>query len=266
MADSSACLPHTMLKVWGIINRHFESSLVSVGRSDVAVKAKSEIKSQVADLRDVVESCAKRLASIEDYIHELQNQGAQDSTDVPSRRTTSRVEALMGDWYFLHLTTGQVFGYLKMIPETVAATEAPDPVTSSRKSAEFTIPAEVLAETEAVELEPHADTAGERALLCPCCQVSFDITEFWKHAVWEIACKGNRIKAWQVIDRENKNRWIVDRSSGWRNPIYRPRDVRGMCEIGQSLGELNLPHFLSDREFSSELDGTFQYLAKELTS
>lgn len=84
--------------------------------------------------------------------------------------------------------------------------------------------------------------------------------------MWEIASKGNHVKAWHVVDRENRTRWIVDGSSGWRNPIYRPRDVRGMCEIGQSLTALNLPHFLSDREFSAELDGTFQYLARELTS
>lgn len=84
--------------------------------------------------------------------------------------------------------------------------------------------------------------------------------------MWEIASKGNHVKAWHVVDRENRTRWIVDGSSGWRNPIYRPRDVRGMCEIGQSLTALNLPHLLSDREFSAELDGTFQYLARELTS
>lgn len=266
MAVSTACLPDTIVKVWGIINRHFESTLVSVGRSDVASKAKIEIKSQVTELRDVVDNCAKRLASIEDYIRELQNQGARDVTDAPSTSTALRVEVLAGDWQFLHLSTGQVFGYLKAIPETVTVTEAPDPDTGSHKSSEFTIPAEVLAETEAVVVEPSAGTAGGHALLCPCCQVLFDGTEFWKHALWEIASKGNRVKAWQVVDRENRTRWIVDSSLGWRNPIYRPRDVRGMCEIGQSLAALNLSHFLTDREFSTDLDNTFQYLAKGLTS
>lgn len=183
MDVSSACLPDTILKVWGIINRHFESTLVSVGRSDVASKAKSEIKSQVADLREVVDNCAKRLASIEDYIRELQNQGDQDLTEHPSTSSALRVEALAGDWHFLHLSTGQVFGYLKVIPETVTATGTPDPVTGSHKSAEFTIPAEVLTETDAVDRDPSAYTVGERALSCPCCQVSFDVTEFWKRGV-----------------------------------------------------------------------------------
>lgn len=265
MAVSSALHHDTILKVWGIINRHFEQTLVSVGRSEVASKAKNEIKAQVVDLRAVVDNCAKRLASIEDYIRELQAQGAKESTDTASGAST--VEALAGDWHFLHLSTGQVFGYLKTIPETVTVTETPDPDTGSHKSAEFTIPAEVLAETEAVHLgEPHADNVGERSLLCPCCQVHFGVTEFWKHAVWEIASKGNRVKAWQMIDRENRTRWIVDSSSGWRNPIYRPRDIRGMCEIGQSFASLNLTHFLSDREFSAELDSTFQFLVRTLTS
>lgn len=264
MALNPALHRDTISKVWGIINRHFEHTLVSVGRSEVASKAKNEIKAQVADLRAVVDNCAKRLASIEDYIRELQAQGAKESTVTTSGEST--VEALAGDWHFLHLSTGQVFGYLKTIPETVTVIETPDPDTGSRKYAEFTIPAEVLIETEAGHLDDHyADNIGDRSVLCPCCQVHFGVAEFWKHAVWEIASKGNNVKAWQ-IDRENRTRWVVDISSGWRNPIYRPRDIRGMCEIGQSFASLNLTHFLSDQEFSAELDSTFQYLVRTLTS
>lgn len=249
-----------VLKVWGMINRHFEAALVSAGRSDAVTRAKTEIKSQVAELRDVVENCVKRLTAIEDYIHELQRQEGRDAQD--QLGSASRCDALTGDWHFLYLSTGNVFGYLKMIPESVTAHEAPDPDTGSRRAAAFTIPLDVLDEAGAVDEEPHAGCA----LLCPCCQVSFDITVFWKHALFEIASRGNSVTAWQVVDRDNKPRWVVDHASGWRDPIYRPRDARGMCEIGQSLGELNLPHFLSDEDFSSALDATFQYLVKELTS
>lgn len=70
-----------VLKVWGMINRHFESALVSAGRSDAVTRAKTEIKLQVADLRDVVENCVKRLNAIEDYIHELQRLEGRDAQD-----------------------------------------------------------------------------------------------------------------------------------------------------------------------------------------
>lgn len=256
--------PDVISRVWGIINRHFESTLVSAGKSEVVTKAKSDIKSQVSDLREVVDNCAKRLASIEDYIRELQNQGGRETASGGSSSSSSvRVEVLSGDWQFLYLSTGEVFGYMKAIPETVTAIEAPDPGTGSHKSAEFTIPAEVLPEIKAVEEDP---SLGGESLLCPCCQLHFDSAVYWKHAVLEIADKGNRVKAWQVVDHNNRPRWIVDRSSGWRNPIYRPREVRGMSAIEQSFESLNLPNFLSDRDFSAELDLTFQYLARELSS
>lgn len=264
MAVNTVCLPEAVLRVWGIINQHFEKTLVSVGRSDVASKARVEITAQVAELKDVVDKCARRLAYIEDYIRELESQGDGGATDSTCTLSAPRVEALAGDWHFLYLCTGQVFGYLKAIPETATATETPDPQTGSHRSSEFTIPAEVLAEVEAVGRE--SGVPGEDAAICPCCKVSFNGTEFWKHALWEIAAKGNRVKAWQVVHPENGTRWIVDTALGWRNPIYRPRDVRGMCEIGQSLEAVNLPHFLTDRDFSAELDNTFRYLAKGLTS
>lgn len=99
----------------------------------------------------------------------------------------------------------------------------------------------------AVDAEPHVRVGGGCALLCPCCQVSFDITVFWKHALFEIASRGNSVTPWQVVDRDNKPSWVVYHASGWRDPIYRPRDARGMCEIGQILGKLNLPHFIGSR-------------------
>ncbi|KAL3966240.1 hypothetical protein ACER0C_030700 [Sarotherodon galilaeus] len=137
-----------------MINRHFEAALVSAGRSDAVTRAKTEIKSQVAELRDVVENCVKRLTAIEDYIHELQRQEGRDAQD--QLGSGSRCDALTGDWHFLYLSTGNVFGYLKMIPESVTAHEAPDPDTGSRRAAAFTIPLDVLDEAGAVDEEPHA--------------------------------------------------------------------------------------------------------------
>ncbi|KAL3977621.1 chromosome alignment-maintaining phosphoprotein 1 [Sarotherodon galilaeus] len=147
-----------VLKVWGMINRHFEAALVSAGRSDAVTRAKTEIKSQVAELRDVVDNCVKRLTAIEDYIHELQRHEGRDAQDPLA--FASRCDALTGDWHFLYLSTGNVFGYMKMIPETVTSHEDPDPETGSRRAAAFTVPLDVLDEAGAVDGEPHVRADG----------------------------------------------------------------------------------------------------------
>lgn len=261
-STGSQCIDSdVVLKVWGVINGHFESALASAGRSDVVTRAKTEIKSQVAELRDVVNNCVKRLSAIEDYIRELQSGEGVGLEKVPPSPISTCTD-LTGDWHYLYLSTGCVFGYMKLIPETVTVTDSPDPITGARKRAEFTLPIGILREAEALIGGVRAGSYGTgHALLCPCCQVSFGVTEFWKHAVFEIASRGNVVPAWQVLDRYNRPKWVVDHASGWRDPIYRPRDSRGMREIGQSLSRLSLHHFLSDQDFSSALDIICDYFS-----
>ncbi|KAJ7984145.1 hypothetical protein DPEC_G00364290 [Dallia pectoralis] len=175
---------------------------------------------------------------------------------------------LAGEWHFLYKADTSVFGYMQLVPETVEVTscgrhgEGTNPV----KRAEFTLPSGVLSEADADDSDvgyTQLDGWCDRSL-CPCCQVSFKASEFWKHALFEISDRGNRVPAWQSLDRFEVPRWIVDESAGWSNPIYRPRALESTCEVGQGLAELNLKHFLSEAEFSQALDSTFAFLTLQL--
>lgn len=79
---------------------HFESALVSAGRLDAVTRAKTEIKSQVAEMRNVVDNCVKCLTVIEDYIHKLQRHEGHDAQDPLA--SASQCDALTGDWHFLY--------------------------------------------------------------------------------------------------------------------------------------------------------------------
>lgn len=249
-------------KVWGVVNRHFESLLTATDRIDTKHKAETNISYHVKELRELIAKCTSRLHAIEDYIGELEH---QNKTSAPSGRDSCLNVStdLTGDWYFLYLASGAVFGYMKIIPETISVTNT-DPTRGSipAKRAEFTIPMSVLNEIEDVDNVVRPD---QDHLSCPCCRLSFCAAEFWKHALFEIASRGNKVPAWQVLDRTERPVWIVDEKAGWSNPIYRPRDSCGLREIKQSLEDLNLKHFVSDQEFSRVLDITFDFIVKELS-
>lgn len=262
----SAASRASILRVWDIVNKHFESLLASSDRSATKTSAEINILSQVKELRDLMGSCSTRLKIIEAYISELHKQDTGDLTlNCPSRDTQS--SELTGEWHFLYKEENSVFGYMKLVPGTVLITSVNGngKESISVKRAEFTIPLGVLREANDVQEEDYTqlDRCCEY-VLCPCCQISFKASGFWKHALFEIAERGNRVPAWQSLDRSETPRWIVDESSGWSEPIYRPRGLESTCEMGQSLADLNLKHYLSDTDFSRALDRTFECLASQL--
>ncbi|KAJ7984138.1 hypothetical protein DPEC_G00364220 [Dallia pectoralis] len=203
----------SVLRVWDIVNTHFQSLLTTAERSDTKSRAESNIRTQVKELRDLMGACSRRLKTIEVYISELQKREAGASTDDCSTLHTPSSE-LAGEWHFLYKADTSVFGYMQLVPETVAVTscgrhgEGTNPV----KRAEFTLPSGVLSEADVDDSDvgyTQLDGWCDRSL-CPCCQVSFKASEFWKHALFEISDRGNRVPAWQSLDRFEVPRWIVD--------------------------------------------------------
>lgn len=261
----------SILKVWDIVNRHFESLLVTAARSATKSRAEIDIQSQTKELRDVMAVCSRRMQNVETYISELQKQETGANNNNKRESVHAPYSDLAGDWHFLYIDENAVFGYMKLVPETVSVVDCGGK-GSTVKRAEFTLPPGLLRDANEVSDEDVGGDDDEHLVtqlnrnyaLCPCCRISFKMSEYWKHALFEIAEKGNRVPAWQSLDLSNATRWIVEESTGWKDPIYRPRGLESTCEIGQSLAELNLKHFLSDYEFSSTLDRTFEFLAVNL--
>lgn len=250
-----------VVKVWGIVNRHFESLLMAADRTDTKRRAGTNISYNVKELRELIAKCTSRLNEIEDYIGELERQ-RKTSAPADNDSCLNVSAGMAGDWHFLHLSNGNVFGYMKIIPESISVTNSDTtPSSAAIKRADFTIPTEVLKEIEAVDDVVRGD---QEHLRCPCCQLSFCDAEFWKHALFEIASRGNKVPACQFLDRAERSIWFVDEKAGWSNPIYRPRDLCWLSEIKQSLEDLNLRHFISDQDFSRSLDITFDFVVKEL--
>lgn len=276
MSSDDSTSAARVLRVWGIVNRHFESLLAKAERSATVNRAEINIQAQVKELRDLTRACSRRLKGIEAYISELQKQEAvavNNNNNCSLQRTLLRSSQLAGEWHFLYKEDNSVFGYMRLVPETVSITGERRGGSPSVKRAEFTVPSTVLREAEKA-LDDADDAHHDSARLnrhshveyvpCPCCERSFKASEFWKHALLEIAERGNRVPAWQSLDRSETPRWIVEESSGWSTPIYRPRGLEITGEIGQCLAELNLKHFLSDHEFSRALDSSLEFLALQL--
>lgn len=260
-----------VLRVWDIVNRHFESLLAKAERSATKNRAEINIRSQVEELRDLTRACSTRLKTLEAYVLELQKQ--QETGAVNDTRTRIESSQLAGDWHFLYKEDNNVFGYMKLLPETVSITTEMGEGSPLVKRAQFTVPSVVLREAnKALDEDDQAYCYSAhpkcRALIkyvsCPCCKMSFKASEFWKHALLEIAERGNRVPARQSLDRSETPRWTVEESSGWSVPIYRPRGLEITGEIGQCLTELNLRHFLSEGDFSRALDSSFEFLTLQL--
>ena len=251
----------SILRVWDIVNRHFDLLLSTAeGSSASKTRAEINIRSQAKELRDLMGACSKRLKTIEAFVSELQERETGDlRDDRPSRQTRS--SELLGEWHFLYMEDNRVFGYMKMVPETVSVVPG-EHGAGSFKRAEFTIPSGSLDAPDGDSAPDHGNDSDYAP--CPCCQLSVKVPAFWKHALFEIADRGNRVPARRTLDRSETPVWIVEDGSGWSTPIYRPRGLDSTCEIGQSLAELNLKHFLSDYDFSRVLDRTFEFLALQL--
>lgn len=248
-----------VLKVWDIVNRHFESLLSTSDQTATKNRAEITIQSQVKELHDLIAACCKRLESVQAYVSDLQN---KDTHTVNGNLGTRSYSELEGEWHFLYLGNNSIFGYMKIIPDTVSIIREGSVAV---KRAEFTLPSGVLVESNLVSIvaEEHNNHTNSY-VSCPYCQKLFTDSHFWKHAVFEIADRGKRVPARQSLNHTERPRWIVEESAGWTCPIYKPCFLRGTCNIGQSLAELNIQKFCSDHEFSQALDHAFDYLALQL--
>lgn len=260
VASSDICTT-PILRVWNIVNTHFESLIATADRSNSKSRAEINIQSQVKEMQDLMGTCSRRLNSIEAYISELHIMENVAVNDCPLQQPLP--SELAGEWHFLYMEDNSIFGYMKLVPGSISVN--PDNGSTPVKRGEFTIPSGVAREANEVTDETFTwlDNCYDYAQ-CPCCQISFKVSKFWKHALFEIADRGHRVPAWQSLTRSDTPRWIVEGSAGWNNPIYRPRSLESTCEIGQCFAELNVKHFLSDYDFSRALDSAFEFLALQL--
>lgn len=269
-APTSDCmLSSAVVKVWDLVNNHFETLLSGANRSASLTEAKTKICSQTTKLKELRETCNYKLKVIKTYVSELQ-------THVSKRPEEKRVShyagclALTGEWTFLYLQDNRVFGYMKLIPDTVSVSSENDNADSEVvRKAKFTVPIEVLSEANLATEDPELRDLdlmeiSQAYATCPCCKVPFCCSEFWKHALFEIAQQGNTVPAWQSLDHSETQRWTVESSSGWNQPIYRPRALTGTCDLARSFAELHLSHLTSEAEFSHSLDSVFQFLTSQL--
>ena len=256
-----------IVKAMEIINKNYDMLLKGAERSVNKSTSMGKIQCQVKELQDLVEACEKRLTRVQVCISDLQKQDTH-AHHSPASQNVSCPD-LVGEWHFLYREDNSIFGYMKLVPDTVSETTENDSaggVTSIRR-AEFTIPLCVLREAREASDDNRAHKAqAGMYVLCPCCKMSFEAPQFWKHALIEIAENGNRVRAAQYLDPSQSPRWIVEQGWGWSNPIYRPRWLDNTCDIGQSLADLQLKPFLSDIEFSEALDRVFRRLGLQLTA
>ncbi|KAK2821893.1 hypothetical protein Q5P01_021958 [Channa striata] len=258
----------SILRIWDITNGHYETTLRLAGREDTRSRAESLVRSHVRGLQELRESCVARLKKVEAYVEELRVREL-GTGGAGGREGARSCEALAGEWHFLHMPRGDVFGYMKLVPETLSVVEESDGLCCRR--AEFTLPPEVMIEARRTLFgEDRSDGIKETASY-PCCGEWFGVAEFWRHALFEIAERGNRVPARRPAARPGEPSpsspspvWTVEERAGWPAPIYRPRRLRRTCEIGGSLLELNLNHFVSDSDFSRALDRAFNLLALTL--
>nr|BBA49196.1 hypothetical protein [Oryzias latipes] len=257
----------SILRVWEIVNRHYESTLSSLEREDTSRRAAARVSSLAKELRDLTAACTERLDRVEARVKELKalEFGGVRNEQPDGARAG---EALGGEWHFVYTRRGDVFGYMRLIPETLSRlpSDADDTSLCGGQRAEFTLPTQVAAEARRVPTGRSGSARGRAE--CPRCGESLDLSEFWRHAVYEIAERGARVPARRPPVRSDgpRPRWTLQEGEGWDEPIYRPRDLTSTCEIGECLSQLNLKHFLSDDEFSGALDRAFELLALRLRS
>lgn len=265
-ANADSLSRDDVARVWSVTNRHFGLLLSHTDRSETKIRAETKIRSQVEHLREAMKSHAQRLKSVEAYVTELERQSG-DAVSKEPPEWWKNANVFSGEWHFLYVENNELFGYMKLVPDSVTTrTDG----SAAIKRAEFTIPKAVLEEAARVTIAgtasdcPGRSTVTTTTTRCPCCGTTFGSTEFWKHALFEIAQRGNTVPAWQPPECSSPRRWIVASESGWRSPIYRPRQLDHTCEMGQCLADLKVPHFASERDFSRALDNAFGFLALQL--
>ncbi|KAE8287292.1 hypothetical protein D5F01_LYC13330 [Larimichthys crocea] len=240
MSSDDSTSEARVLRMWGIVNRHFESLLAKAERSATVNRAEINIQAQVKELRDLTRACSRRLKGIEAYISELQKQEAaavnnNNNNNCSLQRTLLRSSQLAGEWHFLYKEDNSVFDYMRLVPETVSITGERRGGSPSVKRAYFTVPSTVLREAEEALDDAHHNSARLNRhsrveyVPCPCCERSFKASEFWKHALLEIAERGNRVPAWQSLDQLRLEHAYLQTQKSGNHGITGPRVL--LCAI-----------------------------------
>lgn len=243
----------TVLAVWDVTNAHFESLLKSVGKEDVKDEAEKTVATQTKQIADLVETCKRRLTDVRSYLTELYEEESQS----PQTQQRDTLSSIAGSWSFLYTTDSNIFGFMKMLQETVRIGSR-DGI--SVMNAEFTLPRELLKEIETVR---SAGSGSSRSYLsCHLCQLNVRADEYWKHALVEIIENGNTVPAWKPL--EGHARWTVVDNSGWCDPIYRFVPLENVNLVENELNRLSVVRFFSDTHFTKALDDTFRLLTVNL--
>lgn len=255
-----------VLRVWAIVNDHYTRTLSEAGRHAILQTATTLIDTETKHKRAVVAELMSTTREIREYIRELEAATTKPSAVLPNDPlTTIRAELLSEEWHFLYLESGSIFGYMQLVPGSSRIREIGGGVCI--REAEFTLPNTVLDEALRVEHDetvvPSPGTNRDGRVTCPCCNTDYTKHTFWKHGLYEIISNGNKVPGYRFMsDVNNREVWCVDRTSGWMEPIYRPRQCYiTMSEIGQGFTDLAISHVLSDKHFSHTLDVTFSKLA-----
>lgn len=247
-------------RVWDMVNKHFGSLLLTADRSATKNKAEMNVQAQVKELRELMNSCDHRLKAVQDYVSELQKVEKKGSEGSVEEQVYSQ---FIGEWHFLYTNDNRVFGYMKMVPGTVSILDNDNGSGAQGRRAEFTLPKCVLQEADLCSDDYNRDT-GFESVSCSHCNLTFEPSRYWKHALYEIAERGNTVLARESVNRGRASLWIVESCTSWTESIYRPRKLQRTCEIGQCLRDIQLTHLLREQDFSGVLDNALSLLSTQL--
>lgn len=251
------------MRVWAAVNAHYANALSESGRGETLVTAEGTIESELKHKRAVVAELTTKTHEIREYIRELEAE-TEKTTAVANPRldsTNAPRSDLLGEWHFLYLPDGAVFGYMMIVPGSVRVSE--QPAGRCVREAEFTLPSAVLDEMLCVGSDEEKCGRADRRVTCPCCKLDHDRRDFWRHGLHEIITNGNTVAGYCVLS-DARDVWRIAPHAGWSEPIYRPRDRCRVNALGRGLSDLGIDHFLSDKHFTRTLDAAFAKLAERL--
>lgn len=140
--------------------------MLTAGPLAIRTRVEVNLQSQVKELRDLIGACSKLLRMIEAYVSELHKQEMKGSSDnsLTSSQDLQPLE-ITGECHFLYTGDSRVFGYMKLVPETLSVSNrngCEKEGSPSVKTAEFTILSGVLRKAEEALLENRGDQEESR--------------------------------------------------------------------------------------------------------
>lgn len=227
------------------MNRHYENLLAEAGLSSTRVRAETTRRARRKELMDLVANKEKMLREVEDCVEVLESMNLARGSRSAKESSTSELD---GEWRFLYLETGRIFGLMRL-----EATEHDGTMGS------FSLPKIVLAEASSSlyegDLDRRPTTGLHNEVKCPACGAICQLHEFWFHALNEICCRNVSIPAHRVDEPDRSHRWVVPGSSGWTVPIYKVQCLDRTQELTESLCLLNVDNRLETHQlFCENLD------------